>query len=73
MIKFKVLIFSLLSLVIAFLLAANSSEKLGYDPVIETNWGFVCMSAILTIAGVTGIGYSLLKSKDKSNKQYKTD
>jgi hypothetical protein len=63
--KLIVLILSLLSLVIAFLLAANSSEKLGYDPVIATNWGFVCMSAIFTVAGVTGIGYSLLRSKDK--------
>jgi hypothetical protein len=66
--KFMVLILSLLLLVIAFILAANSSEKLGYDPVIATNWGFVCMSAIFTIAGVVGIGHLLLKSKEKSDK-----
>jgi uncharacterized membrane protein AbrB (regulator of aidB expression) len=66
----KVFIFSLLSLVVAFVLAANSTTTydLSSPAVVETNWGFVCMSAIFTLAGVVGVGYSLLKSKDKPDK-----
>ena len=69
----KVLIFSLSSLVVAFVIATNSSEVWtnGFDnkpDLIHTKWGLVCMSAIFTVAGVTGIGYWLLRSKDKSDK-----
>ena len=59
----KVFIFSLISLVGAFVLATDSA--LYYRQFAATNWGFVCMSAIFTVAGVVGIGYWLLKSKDK--------
>jgi len=66
MMKLKMLIFSLLSLLVAFGLAANSTiPAMSYDVINSTNWGFVCMSAIFTLAGVVGIGYSLLRSKDK--------
>jgi ABC-type phosphate transport system permease subunit len=59
----KIFIFSLLSLVVAFALAMESA--IYNEEFAETNWAFVCMSAIFTIAGVVGIGYSLLRSKDK--------
>jgi hypothetical protein len=70
MMKLKMLILSLLSLLVAFGLAANSTTTIsgleGYTVV--TNWGFVFMSAIFTLAGVVGIGHTLLKSQNKSDK-----
>jgi hypothetical protein len=68
--NYKLFILSSLLLVVAFALAANSTDTVANRAVdfavVETNWGFVCMSATFTVAGVKGIGYSLLRAKDKS-------